>query len=78
MAEECNLVTTQVSASLVPPSVSIAMPGITRKSFYIIVDVRSLHHLRQIQRHPIKRHPCLRVSVDVFVTGPRNSRCTGQ
>ena len=77
MTKECNLV-----ASLLPGlpstavSVSIAVPGIVGRAFYIIIDIGSLQHLREIHRHPVKDGPCLRVGTDMLVTSLGNSRCT--
>ncbi len=59
------------------PPVAVAVALIARRLFYIVIDIGPLQHLREIQRHAVKHDSGLSICIDVFVAGPRNSRCTG-
>src|SRR5262249_34778417 len=59
-AEERNLVAAFVSIFPPPPTVSVAMPVVSRTLFYIVINVGALEHLGEVQSHPIKYNSRLR------------------
>jgi hypothetical protein len=79
MAKEGNLVAALLIRSQpMTPSVSstVTVVVIIRRSFYKIINVDSLEHLREVQRHPVKDDPRLCIGIDVFVASAGNDRCT--
>src|SRR5437764_13452215 len=59
---------------MAPVTVSVAVL-IERNPLDIVIHIRALHHLREIQRHAVKDGPCLSVGTDVSVASAGNGRC---
>jgi len=56
--------------------VTVAMPFVSGALLYVVIDIGSLEHLREIQRHPVKHRSSLGVCVYVFVVVSSNGSGT--
>jgi hypothetical protein len=73
VAKESYLVAAFVSVLPLTATVAIAMSVVTIPLLYVVIDIGSLHHLSEVQRHAVEDNPGLRIRVEVFVASSCNS-----
>ena len=59
---------------MVTPAVAIAMASIPVGLLYVVIDIDPLQHLCEVERHPIKDHPCLRIGANMLLASSADSR----